>query len=79
MCVYVNPTFTDRKKYQLYERKVVSGLLIKKGAGNLLHSDQLNHLETTRISFVLILRHCRNTNNSSAYLLLNKVDVGADS
>jgi hypothetical protein len=58
---------------------MVAGVLIKKGAGNLLYFDQLNHLETKQISFLLLPSYCRNTNHSSAYLLLNKVDVEADS
>lgn len=65
--------------YQLYEMKIVSGVLIKKGADNLLHSDQLNHLDTKQISSLLVLWYCRINSNSAAYLLLSKVDVRADS
>jgi len=58
---------------------IVSGMLIKKGAGYLLHSDQLNHLDTKQLSSVLELCYCRINSNSTAYLLLSKVDVRADS
>jgi len=54
-------------------------MLIKKGTGNLLHSAQLNHLDTKQISFVLVLCYCRINSNSAAYLLLSKVDVRVDS
>lgn len=57
----------------------MSGVLINKGAGNLLHSDQLNHLDTKQISSVLVLCYCRINSNSAAYLLLSKVDVRVDS
>lgn len=76
---YVNLTVTGQEQYQLYERTIVSGVLIKKGAGSLLHSDQLNHLDTKQISSELVLCSCRINSISTAYLLLGKVDVGADS